>query len=84
LGGFSDKGRDAVHVNRLDGVTTIFRYSVREDWLGHRRVRLAVHQERARGTKGRDKGDGLRSPMQARDLWINSSRGATLSITQGW
>jgi TIR domain len=33
LGGFSDKGRDAVHVNRLDGVITLFCYSVREDWL---------------------------------------------------
>lgn len=33
LGGFSDKGRDAIHVNRLNGFTTIFCYSVREDWL---------------------------------------------------
>jgi len=31
LGGFSDKGRDAVHVDRA-GRTTIFAYSVREDW----------------------------------------------------
>ena len=30
LGGFSDKGRDAIHVNKSDG-TTIFAYSVRED-----------------------------------------------------
>ncbi len=31
LDGFSDKGRDAIHVNR-SGQTTIFAYSVREDW----------------------------------------------------
>ena len=31
LGGFSDKGRDAIYVNRV-GKTTIFAYSVREDW----------------------------------------------------
>lgn len=31
LGGFSDKGRDAIHVNQA-GETTIFAYSVREDW----------------------------------------------------
>lgn len=31
LGGFSDKGRDAIHVSRSDE-TTIFAYSVREDW----------------------------------------------------
>jgi hypothetical protein len=30
LGGFSDKGRDAVHVDRSKN--TIFAYSVREDW----------------------------------------------------
>ena len=36
LGGFSDKGRDAIHVDRSDQ-TTIFAYSVREDW----RVKLA-------------------------------------------
>jgi hypothetical protein len=33
LGGFSDKGRDAVHFNRLDGVVTLFCYSVRDDWF---------------------------------------------------
>ena len=32
LGGFSDKGRDAIHVSAQDGKTTIFAYSVREDW----------------------------------------------------
>jgi hypothetical protein len=37
LGGFKDKGRDAIHVNALNGKTTIFAYSVREDW----RVKLA-------------------------------------------
>jgi len=37
LGGFSDKGRDAVHVNRTERTVTIFAYSVREDW----RVKLA-------------------------------------------
>ncbi len=31
LGGFKDKGRDAIHVDR-SGETTIFAYSVREDW----------------------------------------------------
>lgn len=31
LGGFNDKGRDAIHVSS-DGVTSIFAYSVREDW----------------------------------------------------
>jgi TIR domain len=31
LGGFKDKGRDAIHVSKSD-VTTIFAYSVREDW----------------------------------------------------
>lgn len=31
LGGFSDKGRDAIHVNASDK-TSIFAYSVREDW----------------------------------------------------
>jgi hypothetical protein len=32
LGGFSDKGRDAIHVSRFSGEITIFAYSVREDW----------------------------------------------------
>lgn len=32
LGGFKDKGRDAVHVSKSTGETTIFAYSVREDW----------------------------------------------------
>lgn len=36
LGGFSDKGRDAVHSSKANQVT-IFAYSVREDW----RVKLA-------------------------------------------
>jgi hypothetical protein len=31
LGGFADKGRDAIHVSE-GGKTTIFAYSVREDW----------------------------------------------------
>jgi len=31
LGGFGDKGRDAVHVSKSDE-TAIFAYSVREDW----------------------------------------------------
>jgi len=31
LGGFNDKGRDAVHFNN-SGKSTIFAYSVREDW----------------------------------------------------
>jgi hypothetical protein len=33
LGGFSDYGRDAVHKSSRNGRTTIFAYSVREDWL---------------------------------------------------
>ena len=32
LGSFKDKGRDAIHVSRADGKTTIFAYSVQEDW----------------------------------------------------
>jgi hypothetical protein len=33
LGGTKDKGRDAVHIDRNnDGKTTVFAYSVREDW----------------------------------------------------
>jgi hypothetical protein len=33
LGGSKDKGRDAIHVDRpTNGQTTIFAYSVREDW----------------------------------------------------
>jgi hypothetical protein len=31
LGGFKDKGRDAVHISQT-GETTLFAYSVREDW----------------------------------------------------
>lgn len=31
LGGFSDKGRDAIHIDN-SGKTTIFAYSVRENW----------------------------------------------------
>ena len=41
LGGSGDKGRDAIHVNRSD-TTTIFAYSVREDW----RVKLAEDAEK--------------------------------------
>lgn len=32
FGGFKDKGRDAIHVNKQDGLITIFFYSVRQDW----------------------------------------------------
>lgn len=32
LGGFKDKGRDAVHVSEVDGKATVFAYSAREDW----------------------------------------------------
>ena len=32
LGGFKDKGRDAVHRSNLDVKNTIFAYSVRSDW----------------------------------------------------
>ena len=41
LGGFSDKGRDAVHIN-VSNETTIFAYSVREDW----RAKLAEDAEK--------------------------------------
>ena len=41
LGGFNDKGRDAIHVNKSN-VTTIFAYSVREDW----RAKLAEDAEK--------------------------------------
>lgn len=43
LGGFSDKGRDAIHVDR-SGKTTIFAYSVREDW----RAKLAEDASKIR------------------------------------
>jgi TIR domain-containing protein/restriction endonuclease len=43
LGGFADKGRDAVHVNRTDK-TAIFAYSVREDW----RAKLAEDADKVR------------------------------------
>lgn len=34
IGGSGDKGRDAIHVDKVsDGKTTVFAYSVREDWL---------------------------------------------------
>lgn len=46
LGGFKDKGRDAVH-RSIDGeVTTIFAYSVREDWrkkLDEDASKIAAH-----------------------------------------
>jgi hypothetical protein len=32
LGGSKDKGRDAIHVDASSGKTTIFAYSVRDDW----------------------------------------------------
>jgi NACHT domain len=32
LGGYKDKGRDALHYSRRRGVHTIFQYSVRRDW----------------------------------------------------
>lgn len=32
LGGFKDKGRDAIHINREQNKVTIFCYSVRKDW----------------------------------------------------
>ncbi len=32
LGGFKDKGRDAIHVNKENSKATVFAYSVREDW----------------------------------------------------
>lgn len=41
LGGFKDKGRDAIHVS-YGGVTTVFAYSVREDW----RAKLAEDAEK--------------------------------------
>lgn len=41
LGGSSDKGRDAIHVNKSN-VTTIFAYSVRDDW----RAKLAEDAEK--------------------------------------
>lgn len=32
LGGYKDKGRDAIYESEMDNQTTIFSYSVREDW----------------------------------------------------
>jgi hypothetical protein len=47
LGGFKDKGRDALHLsNNGDGKQTIFAYSVREDWrnkLGEDSEKIAKH-----------------------------------------
>ena len=43
LGNFKDKGRDAINVNESDK-TTIFAYSVREDW----RVKLTEDAEKVR------------------------------------
>ncbi|NLT72698.1 MAG: TIR domain-containing protein [Chloroflexi bacterium] len=43
LGGFSDKGRDAIHVSPTTG-TTVFAYSVREDW----RAKLAEDSDKIR------------------------------------
>ena len=43
LGGSKDKGRDAIHINEADK-TTIFAYSVREEW----RVKLAEDAEKVR------------------------------------
>src|SRR5215471_1372005 len=43
LGGFGDKGRDAIDVSR-SGQTTIFAYSVREDW----RAKLAEDARKIR------------------------------------
>jgi TIR domain len=47
LGGFKDKGRDAVHVDRATGQNTIFCYSVREDW----RAKLEEDAAKIRGHK---------------------------------
>lgn len=33
LGGYKDKGRDALHTAKNGGTNTVFAYSVREDWL---------------------------------------------------
>jgi hypothetical protein len=44
LGGFKDKGRDALHTNRASGTRTVFGYSVREDW----RVKIAEDAEKIR------------------------------------
>jgi hypothetical protein len=41
LGGFKDKGRDAIHISFTDGAT-IFAYSVRDDW----RAKLAEDAEK--------------------------------------
>jgi len=32
LGSFKDKGRDAIHVNHTNGKTSVFAYSVQDDW----------------------------------------------------
>ena len=47
LGGFKDKGRDAVHVAKSNGDTTIFVYSVRDDWsrkLEEDLTKIQTHQ----------------------------------------
>ena len=32
LGGYSDKGRDAIHYDKHESISTIFAFSVRKDW----------------------------------------------------
>lgn len=46
LGGFKDKGRDALHTSKSTGRTAIFAYSVREDWrdkLGEDASKILAH-----------------------------------------
>ena len=49
LGGFKDKGRDAIHVCAVEGKVTVFAYSVREDWrqkLGEDAAKIRAHQHK--------------------------------------
>jgi hypothetical protein len=45
VGGTKDKGRDALHLDRSTGTTTVFAYSVREDW----RTKLETDAAKVRG-----------------------------------
>ena len=44
IGGTGDGGRDALHINRVDGRITVFAYSARSDW----ETKLAADLERIR------------------------------------
>lgn len=78
LGGFTDKGRDAIHVDN-SGNTTIFAYSVREDW----RAKLA--EDAAKVNKHGHKCDNLVF-ISTSELTASQRDEAILSVQKdyGW